>query len=136
MLKCPECGNKFGDSLTECPNCGCPASECVSCENMTEEPIQKTTDTGYRQEKTIKVCGDIVLVLFGGLAFILLLLSFGFFARTFSHDAEWMAAYSVTASASLFLSSLVFAAIGYVGRAILYVYANISINIHEINMKT
>lgn len=32
-LKCIECGQIFDNSLNECPNCGCPASEC---ENLVE----------------------------------------------------------------------------------------------------
>lgn len=27
-LKCTECGMEFNSNLEECPNCGCPASEC------------------------------------------------------------------------------------------------------------
>lgn len=32
-LKCIECGQIFNDGLNECPNCGCPASECEKVEN-------------------------------------------------------------------------------------------------------
>lgn len=27
-MKCKECGQVFNSNLKECPNCGCPASEC------------------------------------------------------------------------------------------------------------
>lgn len=32
-LKCTECGQIFNDGLNECPNCGCPASECEKVGN-------------------------------------------------------------------------------------------------------
>lgn len=38
-IKCTECGQIFENSLNECPNCGCPASECenvVEADNITE----------------------------------------------------------------------------------------------------
>lgn len=31
-LYCVECGQVFGDSLSDCPNCGCPASVCRPAE--------------------------------------------------------------------------------------------------------
>jgi len=33
-LKCAECGQIFNDNLNECPNCGCPASECEKIAEM------------------------------------------------------------------------------------------------------
>ena len=39
-LKCTECGQEFNDGMGECPNCGCPASECmVIHENNTVEAV-------------------------------------------------------------------------------------------------
>lgn len=39
-IKCTECGQIFDKTLNECPNCGCPASECenvVEADNITED---------------------------------------------------------------------------------------------------
>ena len=33
-LKCTECGMEFNSNLEECPNCGCPASECEKIAEM------------------------------------------------------------------------------------------------------
>lgn len=33
-LKCTECGQVFENHLKECPNCGCPASECEKIAEM------------------------------------------------------------------------------------------------------
>lgn len=43
-LKCTECGQIFDDSLNECPNCACPASECeaVSEKNSANSDPIKT----------------------------------------------------------------------------------------------
>ena len=47
-IKCKECGQVFNDNLNECPNCGCPASECEELKEevnhlnqKVEEPIRK-----------------------------------------------------------------------------------------------
>ncbi len=48
-LKCSECGHIFEDSLNDCPNCGCPASECekiVEAENI----VEKSNDTYVTNE--------------------------------------------------------------------------------------
>lgn len=33
LIKCTECGQVFENHLKECPNCGCPANECVIAAN-------------------------------------------------------------------------------------------------------
>lgn len=33
-LKCTDCGIEFNSNLEECPNCGCPASECEKIAEM------------------------------------------------------------------------------------------------------
>lgn len=35
-IKCTECGQVFDQSLTFCPKCGCPASECETVETSDE----------------------------------------------------------------------------------------------------
>ena len=34
MLECAECGQIFNENQNECPNCGCPASECEKIAEM------------------------------------------------------------------------------------------------------
>ena len=36
LIKCTECGQVFENHLKECPNCGCPANECVIAANHNE----------------------------------------------------------------------------------------------------
>ena len=35
LICCPECGKEISDKAEKCPNCGCPSSEWVGCENST-----------------------------------------------------------------------------------------------------
>lgn len=46
-FRCIECGQVFDKTLNECPNCGCPASECknvVEADNITDD-IESTCTT-------------------------------------------------------------------------------------------
>ena len=43
-LKCIECGQIFNDNLNECPNCGCPASECEKIEENYSNNNVKNED--------------------------------------------------------------------------------------------
>ena len=45
-LKCTECGQIFDDSLNECPNCACPASECESVVSHNETVEDTVEDDG------------------------------------------------------------------------------------------
>ena len=36
--KCIDCGQQFADTLSACPNCGCPANLCDNV--TTQQPIQ------------------------------------------------------------------------------------------------
>ena len=44
QLKCNECGMVFDGMLTACPNCGCPASDCVVVRE-TEQHTQSNTNS-------------------------------------------------------------------------------------------
>ena len=37
QLKCTECGQIFDGNLADCPNCGCPASECEVVEECKSQ---------------------------------------------------------------------------------------------------
>lgn len=50
-IKCKECGELFNANLTECPNCGCPASESVEAgENEDSEVNPDSTSNNDKQE--------------------------------------------------------------------------------------
>lgn len=43
-LKCTECGQLFNEGLNNCPNCGCPASECKAADG---NPNDATENMGF-----------------------------------------------------------------------------------------
>lgn len=56
-MKCKECGQVFNDNLNECPNCGCPASEC---EGITTGN-KSTSDSFFKTDWANKIyeCGAL-----------------------------------------------------------------------------
>lgn len=149
QVKCTECGQLFNDDmLNACPKCGCSASECVSIHNETnvdssektseaEVTVRKdvqTTDTGYRHEKVIQryaTClfwGIIIPTVLGGI-FLMMILN-----RILS-----ISEYTKDMIVPLFLLVLVLILIviiiACIIRAFLMIYVNMSINLHELNMK-
>lgn len=90
--------------------------------NSTSTPTVKTTDTGYHHEDVLKKYVDIVFYV--GLGIIILL-----FIVQASH----------TPSFEMLLGSLLiyvlYGLLLYVFRSFVYVFRNISINLHEMNMK-
>lgn len=132
QLKCTECGHVFEGNLKECPNCGCPAGESKPSRSFSDEVDFGTTDTGYEQEKTIKTYADIIwwgaMVIAAIIELITVFISLREIGSVFG--SPFMTAVGGT------LLALCWLAIGILVKAFLYIYANISINIHEINMKT
>lgn len=143
--KCNECGQIFNDDLAWCPNCGCPAngnSQIIENEvdNSTSGNVRsinsdaedyETTDTGYENENRIKSLADtiykIIMVsatIFSVLVFIGLIASAG--------ETNGVSLLGVFL---IILILLIAWGNAIVIKAFLYVYANISINLHEINMK-
>ena len=156
LIKCSECGQIFDGNLEDCPNCGCPASEFVSSitqeldsdlggstetdnvEQKQNEDISdydtfkknaKTTDTGYQHEKLLQGYATFlfaILIIVG----VVLWLSAMFMASVQGSVGGYVAGYF--GGPILFLSLM---ALAHIIRAFLMIYANISINLHEINMK-
>lgn len=127
-LKCPKCGKVFGDNLSSCPNCSHPASQCSTLEENNDSI---TTDTGYKQEDTIMQLADGISVFAKGVAILIAILTLILFipiARSIS-ESLFILIIGTMIAASFWIGGLI-------TKAFLYVYANISINIHEINMKT
>lgn len=56
-LKCVECGQIFNENQDECPNCGCPASEC---ERITVSEA-KTSNAFFKTDWANKIyeCGAL-----------------------------------------------------------------------------
>lgn len=54
LIKCKECGMEFNSNLEECPNCGCPASEC---EEFNDNIIAKDNEVSIN-ESNLTLCKD------------------------------------------------------------------------------
>lgn len=145
QVKCTECGQLFNDdTLNACPNCGCPASECVTIHNetnvdssektseaeVTARKDLQTTDTGYEYEKVIQRYATFLFW------FIIVINVLGWFVSViiFSNSG-----YTRDMVSSMFLLGLLLIPlailVAYIVRAFLMIYANMSINLHELNMK-
>lgn len=60
-LKCTECGQVFGVNLSNCPNCGCPANECVVLNdevNHSRQVIDESTPQVKHQQPRLVECPD------------------------------------------------------------------------------
>ncbi len=134
QFKCTECGQIFDGNLKECPNCGCPASERKSMNNSSDEPDFITTDTGYQHEKIIKRYADVIWIISIIFAAVILIVP-NLICLTMLFVGEFSLTGLVIAVGGT-LSALLLVIFGILAKAFLYIYANISINIHEINMKT
>ena len=143
QLKCNDCDQIFDESLGHCPNCGCPASACQKLEEDSESACWQpygnsygdgsfvTTDTGDKYEKTIKIYAKVVWIVsivlsvasvVGGLVLML---------NTHGVGTEEVFLYLLVSLVGIQL----FLLLVYVFRAFIMVIHNISINLHEINMK-
>ena len=131
LIKCRECGQFFNETLNECPNCGFPASECEPINSLNHESDFITTDTGYQQEETIKRYADVIWGISIALAVLISIVTIILFLRGIYVNFS----ISLVAAVVGALNALFLLAFGILVKAILYIYANISINIHEINMK-
>ena len=58
QFKCTECGQIFDGNLNDCPNCGCPASECESLDNNSSEANDASSNSTLRQEASKETDND------------------------------------------------------------------------------
>ncbi len=157
-LKCADCGQIFNDRLSECPNCGCPVdvntehiSDSEQVEGNSTQSQQRmeyqqsvnqtsyddgfvTTDTGVENERIIKTYAKviwIVAVVFAALAEVGIIVQ----AIALISQYSQATAYAIVSviGGTIVLGLLLLAI--YVLRAFIMVVHNMSINIHEINMK-
>ena len=141
QFRCTECGQMFSLKLKDCPECGCPASECevvdVETSPMDAMPdIDKEeqrndmgmSDMGYENEKTVIRFANIIFIftIIGGVWLFISLLA----ADVTVRDSVSFATFIVGA---LGASAIILA--GYTLRAFYRIFASMSINLHEINKK-
>ena len=142
-MKCTDCGHVFDSGLEECPNCGCPAN---ICDNYTENvnasnqdygiPTSiKTTDTGYANEKAIKTYANYIFYITIGICMLALIITI-FALFTITGDSYLDSGYKLLILLRIIIICAIFIILTYVFRAFICVIHNISINLHEINMKT
>ena len=136
QLKCSDCGQLFSAWQPTCPNCGCSAETCiVSEESLTDDDTldepqdTDTNDTGYANEKTITTYANVICAL-------AILLGFagwigGFFILIDLYGGEGFAINFFFGGILL----VIYILLAKVWRAFITVFANISINLHELNMK-
>ncbi len=129
LIKCKECGQMVSDKASECPNCGCSikvddTTKSSKCKFDMEGSAFSTTNTGRSNEEIIKSLGEgiwiwtLILCLFG-------ILGFAFWGII---ETEAKALLGILGLILLILWARII-------RAFLLVLHNISINLHEINMK-
>ena len=56
LIKCPECGEQISDKAPACIYCGCPASEFLINNNLSEEVIQATNICIFRNKEQDVSC--------------------------------------------------------------------------------
>ena len=144
QIKCIECGTIFHSTLEECPNCGRPACECKPVpplplpnqDNQNQgifnaappplpnnsnvaplNPGNTTTDTGYKYERTLESLAEPIFAIL--IIFAILCILGGI----------------VTMSIALIIAAPFIILDAFLTRALIMVIHNISINIHEINLK-
>ena len=146
QIRCIDCGQVFDNELADCPKCGCPASECeIATETPVKENVAKgdaedknkrtvsnetrTTDTGYLNEKVVARCADIIFncALVGYLLLYVVILLVC--SRTI-HGVPML----VVAIIGFIITAIYIVGL-YIAKAYVKIYANMSINLHEINMK-
>lgn len=146
QITCTECGQIFDEKLEYCPKCGCPASESKI---LNETPVNKnvtkgnaedknkriisnethTTDTGYLNEKAIAGYADFIFICASIGCLLLYIVILAVFGNT--TDAKTTTTVGIVG----FVIMAVYIVLFYIAKAFIKIYANISINLHEINMK-
>ena len=58
QFKCTECGQIFDGNLNDCPNCGCPASECEPFDNKSSEANDASGNSTLRQDASKETDND------------------------------------------------------------------------------
>ena len=137
QLKCPDCGQVFDTGKLACPTCGCPADACTMFDpdapdqkktDGTERTICaiRTTDTGYESERTLLTYSYVIafIIVVGGVIGLLTLIDI---LGSMMGRKGW----AICGIVFVVYTFLVSVWVGFIR-----IFANISINLHELNMKT
>ena len=128
MIKCSECNQIFDEKLKECPNCGCPSEHAQIIESIDKNDCV-TTDTCYKHERQIQYYANFMYGLSISIG-VLILLLFIILGTMVGGGMGFII--------GLILGGIVFGLMwvfALISKAYLIIYANISVNLHEINMK-
>ena len=98
---------------------------------MSDESDFITTDTGYQQEETIKRYADVIWLISKIFAALISIVAVIICITALFDDFSIFLMVAVTGALAVFF----YLTIGILVKAVLYIYANISNNVHEINMK-
>ena len=150
LVKCSECDCWVEDSSVKCPNCEHPVEKPVSVESVGNNSASEqsgndagiyrqtgfpTTDTGYHHERTVRSFAQIMLwliVVVSTIGYIVAVsVAYKFQYSSYGHGSGVV--FSTVFFGLIILGIVIFFA--FVMKAFMMVYANISTNIHEINMK-
>ena len=147
----------ISDKAEHCPNCGTPANGGGSAQTAYSNVGQSnadysnagyvtTSDTGYKSETTLKRIGDIAFIVFwiigAYLALMVIIAGIGMLSLLSSPSPYgfYRSGPSVGSVILVILFGLVMAVwpilCAYAARSMAYTISNMSINLHEINMKT
>ena len=129
QIKCTECNQILDETMKECPNCGHPVNKNGQVTDRNKKSDSITTDTGYNHEKQIQYYANFIFGFSKSIGIIFLIL-FSILGITLGGGIGFIA--------GLVVGGIVFAliwAFALIFKAYIMVYTNISLNLHEINMK-
>lgn len=118
QIKCEECGQMFSENEASCPNCACPNDKKIC-----------TTNTGYEYETTVKDYADIGFLIANIAGILVYFLTLALVVTQMHGIMVFLVAFI----GLILLGAYIYC--GYILKAYLRIYANMSINLHEINMK-
>ncbi len=130
LIQCDECGHLYSDSLSDCPECGCPRRNYFF-------PWKYS----FKDESIIELCGTIhaiicsvigALCVLGGFISICITL-YAYFKSSWMSFPFWTIVMIIIGSA---ISCAVWLLIAFVGRALCRIIARASNNLEEIKNNT
>ena len=132
-LKCPKCGEFFEENLESCPSCGWSESSSSPKVTMGEKVNVAITDTGTKDEEELKDSAqtswkeskNLVMFLVVMLAVIIYIL--------YKEKTDFCSSFVIVLFGVFAVNLMIW--ISSITKSVLTVIANISINLHEINMK-
>lgn len=142
-LKCPKCGEFYEENLENCPSCGWSESSSSPKVTMGEKMNVATTDTGTKHESILKKVGEIfwyISITAAGTFALYAINKFidvnkGVSFPKNSTQLFWDIDSIIKLLIFIFVISGGLLLVGRLIQELCSTIANISINLHEINMK-